>query len=57
MSEIPPRKDGHNSNFTPPPPTHPGAGDFINPRGFSLTGKAPNWAADNDAFSRFDPDR
>lgn len=32
-------------------------GDFISPRAFQLVGNTPVWAADNDAFSGFNPDR
>lgn len=32
-------------------------GDFISPRARQLVGKTPVWAADNDAFSGFNPDR
>ena len=32
-------------------------GDFISPRARQLVGATPLWAADNDAFSGFNPDR
>ena len=36
---------------------HQYIGDFISPRGWGRVGKTPIWAADNDAFSGFDPDK
>lgn len=32
-------------------------GDFVSPRSFNLVGKTKVWAADNDAFNGFNPDR
>lgn len=40
-----------------PPDSIRFVGDFISPRAYKLLGATPVWAADNDAFSGFDPDR
>jgi hypothetical protein len=39
------------------PPPHPDCMDFVQPRSFNAIGKTGLWAADNDAFAKFCPDR
>jgi hypothetical protein len=40
------------------PPSHAQhVGDFISPRAYQQLGKTPLWAADNDAYSGFNPSR